>query len=114
MQKTNPDLAISGFLAMIASPVSAETAMQMAEGVRKISGADIGISTTGIAGPTGGIEEKPVGLVFVGICTKDKSYAVKLNLGGNENMVNSRSYIRRLTSDMALFAIINEIYNMSK
>lgn len=107
-------LGVNNETLAVLGAVSAETAMQMAEGVRKISGADIGISTTGIAGPTGGTEEKPVGLVFVGICTKDKSYAVKLNLGGNENMVNSRSYIRRLTSDMALFAIINEIHNMSK
>ena len=107
-------LGVNNETLSVLGAVSAETAMQMAEGVRKISGADIGISTTGIAGPTGGTKEKPVGLVFVGICTKDKSYAVRLNLGGNENMVNSRSYIRRLTSDMALFAIINEIHNMSR
>ena len=43
--------------------VSPETARAMAEGIRRVSGADIGISTTGIAGPGGGSPEKPVGLV---------------------------------------------------
>lgn len=88
--------------------VSAETAIQMAEGVLKLADADIAVSTTGIAGPTGGTAEKPVGLVYVGVGTKNNSYAIKLNLGG-ENKVNSRSYIRRFSSDMALFAVINEI-----
>jgi nicotinamide-nucleotide amidase len=49
--------------------VSAEIAAAMAEGIRKISGADIGISTTGIAGPDGGSDEKPVGLMFAGYST---------------------------------------------
>ena len=47
--------------------VSEETALEMANGIRKKFNADIGISTTGIAGPTGGTDEKPVGLVYVGI-----------------------------------------------
>lgn len=46
--------------------VSAETAKAMAEGIRKTSGTDIGLSTTGIAGPSGGTEKKPVGLVHIG------------------------------------------------
>ena len=47
--------------------VSEETARLMAEGVRKISGTDIGLSSTGIAGPTGGSKEKPVGTVYVAL-----------------------------------------------
>ena len=47
--------------------VSPETALQMAEGVKKLANADISASTTGLAGPTGGTDEKPVGLVLVGI-----------------------------------------------
>jgi nicotinamide-nucleotide amidase len=46
-------------------------AAAMAEGVRRISGADIGISTTGVAGPGGGSEAKPVGLMYTGFATAD-------------------------------------------
>lgn len=81
--------------------------MQMAEGARNVSGADLAVSTTGIAGPTGGTPEKPVGLVYCGISTKDKSYAIKLMLGGSINMVNSRGYIRKLTSDAVLLTILS-------
>ncbi len=49
--------------------VSKEVAQEMAEGVRTRSGADFGISTTGIAGPTGGTPEKPMGLVYIGFAT---------------------------------------------
>ena len=47
--------------------VSAETAMEMAEGLHRVSGSDVCVSVTGIAGPGGGSEEKPVGLVYVGL-----------------------------------------------
>ena len=47
--------------------VSAQCALEMARGVRKLAGADIGISTTGYAGPTGGTEENPVGTVYIGL-----------------------------------------------
>ncbi len=58
--------------------VSAEVAQAMSEGVRRISGADIGISATGIAGPGGGSEKKPVGLMFSGISSKDGTETKKL------------------------------------
>ena len=90
--------------------VSAETAIQMAEGVKKLSGADIGISTTGIAGPTGGTPEKPVGLVYCGVCTKNKTYALKLDFSLASNRADARNYIRKLTSDAVLFTILNIIY----
>ena len=94
--------------------VSAETSIQMAEGVKKLSGADIAVSTTGIAGPTGGTAEKPVGLVYVGVCTAEKAYSVRLMLGGSESQPNSREQIRRLASDAALFNILSECYAAEK
>ncbi|MCD6098105.1 CinA family nicotinamide mononucleotide deamidase-related protein [bacterium] len=51
--------------------VSPETAAEMAEGARKIHNCDFALSTTGIAGPTGGTREKPVGLVYIGLATKE-------------------------------------------
>lgn len=53
--------------------VSEETAKEMAKGIAKAAGTNIGISTTGIAGPWGGTEEKPVGLVYVGIYLDEKA-----------------------------------------
>ncbi len=50
--------------------VSSGTAAQMASGICARTGADVGIGITGIAGPTGGTPEKPVGTVFIGICVK--------------------------------------------
>lgn len=49
--------------------VSEQTAEAMAIGIKKISNVNIGLSTTGIAGPTGGTKDKPVGLVYIGIAT---------------------------------------------
>ncbi len=67
--------------------VSQETAVAMAEGVRKISGTDIGLSTTGIAGPTGATANKPVGLAFVGLAHQDGSFARRF-LFGKDRLVN--------------------------
>lgn len=57
--------------------VSAECAEAMALGVRKLASADFGLSVTGIAGPDGGTEEKPVGLVYFGLASKDGVYVLK-------------------------------------
>ncbi len=61
--------------------VSAQTAAQMAKGICATSGARIGVSSTGIAGPTGGTKEKPVGLVHIGLCIDGKVETKELNLG---------------------------------
>jgi PncC family amidohydrolase len=52
--------------------VSQETASAMAKGIRDITGANIGLATTGIAGPTGGTSSKPIGLVFIATAIHDK------------------------------------------
>lgn len=69
--------------------VSSEIAMQMAEGVRAISGADIGLSVTGILGPTGATFNKPVGLVYIGFCNDTICFAKKF-LFGNDRSINKQ------------------------
>ncbi|MFC1557757.1 competence/damage-inducible protein A [candidate division KSB1 bacterium] len=61
--------------------VSPQTARAMAENVRKISKTDIGISTTGVFGPTGGTQKKPVGLVYIGYADKNGTSVFKHNFG---------------------------------
>jgi nicotinamide-nucleotide amidase len=61
--------------------VSEQTAKEMAEGIRKKLNTSIGISTTGIAGPDGGTEEKPVGTVWIAYSDEKKTVAKKLQLG---------------------------------
>jgi len=51
--------------------VSAETALEMARGIRRVLQADLGLAVTGIAGPDGGTAEKPVGLVYIGLAAPD-------------------------------------------
>lgn len=63
--------------------VSEQTAAAMAEGIRKKAAVDIGVSTTGIAGPTGGTQDKPVGLVYIGISTKHRTVVKRYQFSGN-------------------------------
>jgi len=63
--------------------VSKPVAKAMAKGVRKKTDVDIGISTTGIAGPTGGTKEKPVGLVFIGLSTRTNTIVKKYQFKGS-------------------------------
>jgi nicotinamide-nucleotide amidase len=67
--------------------VSLEVARQMAEGVKAVSGTDIGLAVTGIMGPTGATENKPVGLVYIGICDEKVCTAKEFHFG-NERLVN--------------------------
>lgn len=71
--------------------VSEETAKEMAEGVRRIKNTDIGISVTGIAGPDGGTEEKPVGLVYIGLSTPEETLAQEFIFAGNRQSIRLRA-----------------------
>lgn len=88
--------------------VSPETALEMARGARQCSGADIGLSTTGYAGPGGGTEEHPVGTVFIG-----------LSWDGGERVIcperrymRSREQIRRSASSTALDLLRREVLKL--
>lgn len=71
--------------------VSEETAREMAEGIKRAAESDIGLSTTGIAGPGGGTHDKPVGLVYIGIALKEQTYVYKLNLNGDRQTVREHT-----------------------
>ena len=86
--------------------VSEEVAKEMAEGVRRIAGTDIGVSITGVAGPDGGTETHPVGLAYIGICINGVIKIKKINSSG------SRSRIRSRLANTALDLIRREILYM--
>lgn len=81
--------------------VSAETAEAMAAGVRERSGADYGISVTGIAGPDGGTEDKPIGTVFIGYSDATQTRSIRFTFPGDRYLIRWRSsqaaldYLRR-------------------
>lgn len=83
--------------------VSEETAREMAEGIRKRAQSDIGLSSTGIAGPTGGTPSKPVGLVYIGIATAKETQVFKLQLNG------SRQEVRQKTVKHILFQLYKKL-----
>ena len=76
--------------------VSSECALEMARGAKRISGADYGLSVTGIAGPEGGTPEKPVGLVYVGIADEAGEQMVKLQLSGDRNRIRQLTCLHAL------------------
>ena len=77
--------------------VSEQTAREMAAGIRRVSGADIGISVTGIAGPDSDGTNKPVGLCFIAIDTEDYKSVEKIETGKKD-----REYNRYVTASRAL------------
>ncbi len=92
--------------------VSEQTACEMAKGMKMLSGADIALSLTGIAGPGGGSDQKPVGLVYLGVAVGDKLYAKKMLLG--QHAVKDREYIRTVAVKNALKTAIDEMLELGK
>jgi nicotinamide-nucleotide amidase len=86
--------------------VSPQVARRMAQGVRKAFNTKFGLSTTGIAGPTGGTKEKPVGLVFIGLTSGRRTWVWKEDLKG------SRKEIKRKASEKALQFFYQKLFDL--
>lgn len=80
--------------------VSEETALEMVEGLQRVSGSDVCVSVTGIAGPGGGTEEKPVGLVYIGFAYGEKKLCKKIQM---------RNVNRNWNRHYALLCMLNVI-----
>lgn len=83
--------------------VSTQVAEEMARGAYLNAISDIAVSVTGIAGPDGGTEEKPVGLVYFGLATKEKTISVQKNFQG------TREQIRQQSVDFAFELVLQNI-----
>jgi len=84
-------LGVEPILLLEHGAVSAPVAEAMAEGIRKHSGTDFALAITGIAGPDGGTEEKPVGLVYIALADDTKTEHRKLKLPGDRQLIRWRA-----------------------
>jgi nicotinamide-nucleotide amidase len=85
------ELGVSELLIQQHGAVSKEVAEAMAAGVREKSNTDIGISTTGIAGPTGATADKPLGLVWIGYSDAETTFAIQFIFNGERRIVKERA-----------------------
>ena len=96
-------LGVSSKTLEVYGAVSHETAKEMAQGIRQVANSNIGISTTGIAGPGGGSQLKPVGLAYIGISIKDQTYSYEIRTTGE------RQRIRTVTTMWALYYLFTHL-----
>ncbi|HHS13638.1 MAG TPA: competence/damage-inducible protein A [bacterium] len=89
--------------------VSAETAEAMALGVRESGGTDIGLSTTGIAGPGGGTPEKPVGLVWLGLSHVGGTLSTSRMVGGPTRRINKERFAMAALDVLRRFLLENSL-----
>ena len=94
-QMTEEDIKLNG-------AVSEIVARKMAQGVKRVADADVGVSATGIAGPGGGTIDKPVGLVYIAVSTDKRVVCKKLLLKGG------RTRVRKKTTKEILKLILEE------
>ena len=76
--------------------VSTQTAVAMAKGAQKILKTDFGIGITGIAGPTGGTKKKPVGLVYIAVCTNIETLCLEYQFRGTRISIKSQAATQAL------------------
>ncbi len=84
-------IGVSGEDILKYGAVSAPVALSMAEGGRHVTQVDIALSITGVAGPTGGTKEKPVGLVFVGLAWREGSHCERFQFYGKRNEIKIKA-----------------------
>lgn len=96
-------LGVSGESLLKFGAVSEAVALSMSLGAKKISGADIAVGITGLAGPGGATADKPVGLVYISICSENVHKAEKFIFSG------SRDEVRMKASDEALRLVLSKL-----
>lgn len=89
-------LGVSNSVLNTVGPVSEECAIEMCEGLRKITNTDYSISTTGIAGPDGGTPDTPVGTVYIGLTCSKHTVTKKLRLSGDRTKVREVAVLHAL------------------
>lgn len=89
--------------------VSEECSIEMAKGLLNFTNSDIAVSTTGIAGPTGGTKEKPVGLMYSTICSKNNYKTYKIQVNSSLTRVEIKEqFVNEVIKNIIEF--INEFY----
>jgi nicotinamide-nucleotide amidase len=91
--------------------VSSECAAAMAAGARVAAGSDLGLAVTGIAGPDGGTDDKPVGTVFISLAAPDGAWTKRFLFGGNREDIRTLTawtaldWLRRYLMNNSLFSV---------